>query len=517
MFRFLSSLALTGLVVAQRTYNDPLKFEAAHEQASGPGGVSILENQAPVRFEPEFVQEQSGAETSTNAGGPERRHSDSTVYFFDKNKEIVAFLDQSVLSPPDDTGIELVEGSSLLGAEESVRSFDNNGKKLPVCGPGSQATFGVGHENKLTSLSYQWKAAKKSGKKRKHLPIKQVLKQVDEAFNKYLSPCRSVRIVTVDICMYDSGAQHIQPVYRVVGEPFDPSKNTTIAVKQIVEYVPFGGDAVEPIVSPGEAFSGVDGDEPLLEPSTGVDNYKRSFRNYFDARNNKPKITVGRYVVRNDSDGFVEDARNFWSSLATSTIYEFVRKGFFWAYPRLYNKDANYFINDVDVALTEAHGKFHGDIAHGGYGPVSNGGKGKLGYWFIDACEVMPTLTDFEAIKDANPQRRTFDPWWPVFKGGIHAILSWRTSALFADNAVATAARDIALGRPVVQAWLDAAHTDPAYGGRPTYVGGGTGLPDTPFGRAAAIFRCDRIGDKVNNLENLGAPTCLSARWWNNN
>ncbi|TEB36877.1 hypothetical protein FA13DRAFT_1771327 [Coprinellus micaceus] len=582
-------LTLTSLVVAQRM--DPNATISSLHNDQG-DGVDHYESQGYMPLTVPFVDGHS------NSGAPEntsmRRHSNSKVFFYDENHEVVAFIDQAAAQarifpdygalkpltapadikgvfvdlehqgsafPPDDTRIELVEGSSLLGSEGvlpptegygtvarrwndagnttyltlgTVRRFvESNSAKIPVCGPGSQASFGVGHENKLVSLSYQWRAAKKACKKRKPLPANKVLKQIDEALEKYRSPCRSVRIKTIDLCMYDSGARYIQPVYRVIAEPFDPSKNSTTSVKQILEYIPFGGDAIEPILPPGQAFSGVDGDEQALQPNT-VDISKRSLLNYFDARNSKLRITVGRYVVRNDSDGFVEDARNFWSNLAPSTIYEFVRKGFFWAYPRLYNKDANFFVNDVNVALTEAHGKFHGfttydataaidfvnipsDLAPGGFGPISNGGKGQLGYWFIDACEVMPTLTDFEAIKDPNPQGRTFDPWWPVFRGGIHAVLSWRTSALFADNTAASAAQEIALGRPVVQAWLDAAQADPAYRGRPTYVGGGTGLADWPFGRAAAIFRCGRIGDKVSNLENLGAPTCLSARWWNNN
>jgi hypothetical protein len=527
-----------------------------------------------------------GAAYNALTGGSSRRQVDSKEYYYDNAQQIIGFLDQETgqtrilpdygtlepltnpvdlqsaftalneqggAFPPDDTQIELVEGNSLLGSEAQGsgtlakrwntqstyltvgkirRSVDLEGSKFNVCGPGSQALFGLGKDNKWTSLSYQWKTAKKSHKKRTPLPVEKVVKQIKETLKSrhYAIPSHSLRVISIDTCLYDSGDQHMQPVYRVVGEPFDPSTNTTTSVKQFLEYVPIGGDAIEPIVPPGQVYAGVDGDESPVDP----DNSKRSLLNYFDARNNKPKITVGRYVVRNDADGFVEDARNFWSNLAPSTVYEFVRKGFFWAYPRLYNKDANHFVNDVDVALTEAHGKFHGfttydasdkidfvnipnDIAHGGYGPVSNGGKGKLGYWFIDACEVLPTLTDFEAIKDPNPKGRTFDPWWPVFKGGIHAVLSWRTSALFSDNTAAAAAQAIALGRPVVSAWLDAANSDPAYGARPTYIGGGTGLPDWPLGKAAAVYRCGRLSDRVNNLENLGGPTCLSARWWNNN
>ncbi|TEB39480.1 hypothetical protein FA13DRAFT_1703782 [Coprinellus micaceus] len=507
--RFLNLLAFAALALAQDVDLGTDQVDDAHS-AHPAGYYPVYDNsQEPTNIAPSFM----GAAYNALTGGSSRRQVDSKEYYYDNAQQIIGFLDQETgqtrilpdygtlepltnpggAFPPDDTQIELVEGNSLLGSEAQGsgtlakrwntqstyltvgkirRSVDLEGSKFNVCGPGSQALFGLGKDNKWTSLSYQWKTAKKSHKKRTPLPVEKVVKQIKETLKSrhYAIPSPQPQ------------DQHMQPVYRVVGEPFDPSTNTTTSVKQFLEYVPIGGDAIEPIVPPGQVYAGVDGDESPVDP----DNSKRSLLNYFDARNNKPKITVGRYVVRNDADGFVEDARNFWSNLAPSTVYEFVRKGFFWAYPRLYNKDANHFVNDVDVALTEAHGKFHGfttydasdkidfvnipnDIAHGGYGPVSNGGKGKLGYWFIDACEVLPTLTDFEAIKDPNPKGRTFDPWWPVFKGGIHAA--------------------IALGRPVVSAWLDAANSDPAYGARPTYIGGGTGLPDWPLGKAAAVYR----------------------------
>jgi hypothetical protein len=362
--------------------------------------------------------------------------------------------------------------------------------------------------------------------------IKEALKSKVGYQGKY------VKVYSVDPCFYDSGVQYLQPVYRVLAIPFDPNANATVTPKQFLEYVPIGGDSLESLVPSSKSGPG-DGEGGPNEPNSS-DNVSRSFLNYFDARKEtrapRPRITVGRYVVRNDNPGFVEDARNFWISLSRSTTIDFIRQGFYWAYPRLYNSDAWFFVNNVNVALTEAHGSFHGfttydatskvdfvnipsGLAPGGYGPISNSGNGKLGYWFIDACEVMPTIPDFKALglSDTEAHRRTFDPWWPVFRGGIHAVLTWRTSALFEDNTAATAADRIArFNKPVVYAWLDAAHEDAAYQIRRDYARYEGGPVIWPFGRGVAMFRCGRIADKVTNLENLGAPNCLYVMWWNN-
>lgn len=484
-------------------------------------------------------------------------------------KHALNFFDQGTQAfPSDDTGIELTQGSSLQGSELADGPSEGSGsgyrrsndaptpedltfltigtiqrsvtvgdQTFPVCGPGSQASFGVGPENKVVSLTYQWKPATKTDKTQHALPSDEVALHIQEALERKVvySEGSGIKVYHIDTCFYDSGVSYLQPVYRVLAEPYDRTNTTAADVKKFIEYIPVGGEAAEDIRPPTDRGPSVAGDEPPLEPQ---DNQvvARSFLNYFEARQGlvAPTVTVGRYVVRNDSDGFVEDAKNFWSNLASSTSIKFVNKQYYWAYPWLYNDNAT-FVNSVDLALTEAHGGFHrfstykgstslkdggvhipADLPSDGFGRISEDGQGKLSYWLIDACEVIPSVFDFQSIADPDPTRRAFDPWWPVFRGGIHAVVGWRTSALFEDNTAARTAAAIALGRPVVSAWLDAAHSDPAYKSRPTYTGGGTKLENWPLGRAAAVFRCGRASDKVTNRENLGAPTCLSIRYWNN-
>ena len=93
--------------------------------------------------------------------------------------------------------------------------------------------------------------------------------------------------------------------------------------------------------------------------------------------------------------------------------------------------------------------------------------------------------------------------------------MGWRTSPFFSDNVAVNTAAAMALGRPVASSWLDAAHTDPAFNGRPTYVGHGTGVTQ-PNGRATVIYPCGRGSDRAWQVEDLGKPTCLEMRYYNN-
>lgn len=475
----------------------------------------------------------------------------------------------SAMFPPDDTTVELVKGYSLVGSDlkdsgdegsgtgasdasgskisrrwnddvpdsvyltlGSVQRFvDCGGKKYPVCGPGSQATFGVATGDKVVSLSYLWRPAKKNGNFVKPFTKRQIVKHIKKALEAKAIISQGIKIYRVDTCFYDSGVGYLQPVYRILGDSYAHEKNKTLDTSKILRYFPIGEDSPE--VLPDDTS---ETQAPPLEPEDtprSLSN-KRSLPSYFAARSMKrgikPNVTVGRYVTRNDTyqAEFLANANGIWASLSTSSSINFVNQQYYWAYPWLYGGSlANSYVNSVNVAFTESHGANHlfstwadsgsfdavsipGGLLDGGYGP-NNGGA--LGYWVINSCEVIPARIDFAT--DPAPKRRAFDPWWPVFRGGLHAVLGWRTSPFFSDNVAVNTAKAMALGRPVASAWLDAAHTDPAFNGRPTYVGHSTGVVQ-PIGRAAVIYPCGHGSDVVWQLEGLGRPTCLTMRYWNN-
>lgn len=457
--------------------------------------------------------------------------------------------------PVDDTHVELIKGSSLVGGTifqspedensskrwnddppESTfvahgiaqRSVECGGNKYPVCGPGSQATFGVGPDNKIVSISYTWRAAKKSEKSVKVKAADKTVAAIKAALERTARKSSGLKIYHVDACFYDSGVAFLQPVFRVYGTYAD-EKNNTITTTPILRYFPVGEKSLEDL--PDGAS---EAETPPVDAQTQTPS-RRSVPNYFEARALqraiKPTITVGRYVTRNATEqaDFLANANVFWANLKGSSLINFVDSQYYWAEVRLYGSQANTFVNSVNLVLTESHGGNHlfstysnwGDVdavtipttlPATGYGPGPNN-DGHLAYWIINACEVIPARIDYP--NDPAPLRRAFDPWWPVFRGGLHAVMGWRTSPFFADNVAVNTATAMAQGRPVASAWLDAAHTDPAFNGRPTYVGHYTGILQ-PNGRASVIYPCGHGSDKVWQIENLGVPTCLEMRYFNN-
>ncbi|KAJ2935548.1 hypothetical protein H1R20_g1547, partial [Candolleomyces eurysporus] len=406
------------------------------------------------------------------------------------------------------------------------RWIECGGKKFPVCGPGSRASFGVGAGNKIFSLSYRWKPAKKSGKKIKACHAEKVA----QAIKKALEGKGRVKVKHVDTCYYDSGAQYIQPVYRVLGESF-PEDNHDNATEssEILRFFPIGDEPVENVL-PGGAAAASEGQPGPAEPKENQHTeVARSLkRNYFEARTSlyersgKPTITVGRYVTQKDIHEveFLANANGFWNSLASSTSINFVNSQYYWAPSWIYGSGARWYVNSVNLALTEAHGWKHlfstwqgspnidpvripSTLPTDGYGPGPN--NLGLAYWIIDAGEVIPAPIDFP-----SDPAQAFKPWWRVFCGGLHAVLGWRTKTLFADDVAVNMAKAIAIKRPVASAWLDAALHDSAYASGLKFNG-------RPYGRASVIYPCGRGSDQVTQVQKLGKPTCLTMQWWYDN
>ncbi|KAF5333217.1 hypothetical protein D9611_002824 [Ephemerocybe angulata] len=444
------------------------------------------------------------------------------------------------------SGSEVTHGgdteSTYLATGYVQRLVECTGKKIPVCGPGSRATFGVNGQNRIISLNWRWKPAKKTGQYIKPWDREYFIKHVKQALEAKAVESNGIKIYHVDACYYDSGDSFLQPVYRVFGETYAQEKNKTTDTFRLLKYYPIGEG------SPESTEEGHSSDVEAIEypadanqqpGGTGASQVARSL-NYFDARSTlrqrgiKTNVTVGRYVTRNDTvyqGEFLANANGFWNNLANTSPspVNFINSQYYWAEPRLYGTEANTFVNSVNLVLTESHGAYHlfstyadsgsfeavsvpSGLLAGGYGP-NNGGA--LAYWIVNACEFIPARIDFPTLSDADSRARAFDTWWPVFAGGLHAVLGWRTSPFFADNVAVNTAKQIALGLPIASAWLYNAHNDPAFAGKPMYVGHGNGVLQ-PNGRATTVYPCGHGSDTILQLQGLGKPSCLEMRYWNN-
>jgi hypothetical protein len=392
-----------------------------------------------------------------------------------------------------------------------------------VSGPGSRALVVVGNGGSLQGFLRRWKTAKNLSQvteTRSRAQVAQLIQAQLESFAKK----SDVEVKSVEIGYYDGNQNYLQPVYRFKAR-IGPSTPATSSAQSlgtkgefVIGYVPIGKE-LEPIPSlsaPAEQLPTT----PSTKPANSVLQRLSSAASSSLSTNSAVKplgvasILVGRYVVREDNQGWVDNANKFWNSLSSSpNASSFGNSQYYWAEPRTYYGESKSYIDSVDIALTEAHGdwwlftnyKNYGDvvevgkIAYPGYGKAAGG---RLSYWVIHSCEVVPTLEDTS---------KWADPWWNVF-GGLHSVLGYRTIMYINDGVGAAFGRDIGKAAPVVSAWFNAVSTNSFYAGNPKEPAHDGII--RPAGRASAISVCDHENDTVFNTSSIGRPGCLRANWF---
>jgi hypothetical protein len=429
------------------------------------------------------------------------------------------YLRNEQIFPRDDTNFTVTNGSSLLastyknGTEPTPpkaylshawvrRNITVGGQNYPVCGPGGKASFGFAADGSVRSLSHLWKPATLTGH-----PVRSILK--DSVYHNILRQLEStcdnglIRVQTVEVCFYDSGAKFLQPVYRfgaTIGPDAANSTNTTTA--GILGFIPLGKFALEPIpdLNNREPRPAPASFSPFPASSQSILSQERQFH---------PQIKVGRYIDRNDPSvnaGYTQWYDNSWDFIdalwasQTSTVgvnkVDFIDSQYLWAYPNQFISDKESYVDSVHIADTEVHGNWHefwtlyniGDIVYlsdipaGGYG---GGAGGSLAYWILHSCEVIPTLVDYSAPSSDE----AWAVWWNIFNG-LHAVVGYRTEMWIADGVMGSFGSTIGLGAAVVSSWLNIVYEDTAAYVPVVLDNENPNGINEPYGRAAAVAVC---------------------------
>jgi hypothetical protein len=317
-----------------------------------------------------------------------------------------------------------------------------------------------------------------------------------------------VKVDKVMLGYYDSGRDFLQPVYRfhaTVASRATKKHKLNPANRHVFGYVSLS-------------------DAPEALPALGAKQAKRPG----PAKKAKPAEppppgdpTVGRYVVRNDTDEWVTSANEFLGGLMLARglfggPIPFTDSQYYWAEPRLFVSQKESFVDSVNIALNEVHGNWWyfttrdnaddgvslSSIPTTGYG---GGAGGSLAYWIIHSCEVVPTQTD---------ESTSFDVWWNIFNG-LHAVVGYRTEMWIDDDVTGPFGFFIGLGAPVVPAWLSEVAGNDSYDDGDTYHDGNRDI-DEPMGRASAVVVCGHTDDTAADVAPLPRPNCLTEWWFNN-
>ncbi len=360
-----------------------------------------------------------------------------------------------------------------------------------VYGTGSRALLAMGSDGSVQGFLRRWKTGTHDGEIRET----RTHAQVQDALTKLLEPMArktDIRVDSVELAYYDSDEDALVPVYRVTVRIPTQVPAGAAAQKQadslFVRYLAYGDaklpDQLEqhgpsPTDAPKNVASLAQHEVPPGDP------------------------TVGRYVVRDAQSGFVDEANGFWDGLMSfggSAL--FTNSQYYWAEPWMYTTSEASFMNSVNVALTEAHGSNWSfttesnccDVVNINAIPASEGygaaNKGKLAYWIIHSCAVIPSAADVAAW---------WTPWFKVFRG-LHTVAGSRTEMYFDGGAVNRPfGMDLRLGAPVVSAWFNATLS---------YYSG-----DPPVDRPSTVSACGHQNDTVYNTGALPAANCLINFW----
>jgi len=429
----------------------------------------------------------------------------------DRARSVAADLaGNSGLIPSDRTSARVTEPVVLHGSRASTRRTSDAAEYLafarirreiqgiPVVGKGSQATVAVSADG-IESVAHNWRAAQivdeVSGQEIDPRQVAEVI--VDDL--RELAQTQDIRIESVELAYYDGDGAYIQPVFRYQAT----YGGGDLPVGRILGFVPAvrAFEQLPITLRRPTKFPKLAAPKPIAR-----------------VRNNRP--TIGRYVVRQDNNGWVTSANSFLAGLrAAGTLNGFapIDRQYYWAEPRLFTDENHAFVDAVQVALTEVHGNWGlfttlqnnadfvrlANVPADGYGGAD--GRGALAYWILHSCEVIPTSADTPT---------SYDVWWNIFNG-LHSALGYRTEMWINDEITAKFGFWAGLGAPMISNWLTTVINDDSYSPTDTYFDGNVQM-NQPMGRPSAVTVLGHSDDTIFDTAPLSRPSVLQQWWYNN-
>ena len=411
----------------------------------------------------------------------------------------------------------------------------------PVHGPGSRALLAVDNAGTTQAFVLHWKAGTANGQVKEARTPAQVYDAL-KAVVQPLTKIGDVQVQTAGIVYYDDDESgQMGPAYRLTVKVVSNSQTGATAGKVadpdlIVLYAPYGNASLSPTLTPSGG-----------QPQTAAANLRSSLPMNEEIAPGDP--TVGRYVVRNDDSGWVNDANYFWNGLTSSGGGSlFTNSQYYWAQPWMFTTNAASFINSVQVGEVEAHGDWWyfttyqnwGDGVNidsnpapgGGYGQVNHG---KLNYLILHGCEDVPSAAEAPCPHGmpTTDNRGWADPWFRVFQG-LHTVVGYRTIMYINDNIGTSFGTGLRNSQPVITAWSHALLTASDYQSKPRVIahcganpaahlrpGDSCPSSSTPgclvMGQPSAVFVCGHGNDTIYDQSNIPAASCLTNVWWWNN
>ena len=385
-----------------------------------------------------------------------------------------------------------------------VISFRRKLDGLPVYGPSSHCLVHVGATD-VTGFSVNVRPVSLLTQ----VPVLKTQSQIDQEFElatqHYVGATATV--LQKKLIYFEQGKNAVQPAWlydvQVTGTGANPVRFADAIV------VPLAVNSPE-FVSPRS----IDASSPIFasEPSARV-----TASESYTPMTASTTIQVGEYILRNDNDGWLTDAKNFWANLsANASFVNCNRRHYYWNKPWLWENYTPYTQQSLSYGgkdhfiLIEGHGapwlfstyKDYGDYeaVHlnqmPGFGYYQNTGE-ITAYIEFQGCDIVPEPG--HAFGGDFTSGSAWDVWWHLFKG-LHACVGYRTLMHIWNGVSAPFATKLAMGCPVTTSWLEATNSG--------YFGHSGGLD---YGNV--VYVTGHAADTIKDVTPLPSPGSLSMVW----
>lgn len=372
----------------------------------------------------------------------------------------------------------------------------------PVDGPGSRMALAMDRDGGVQGFVRWWRVASNGEEVKARFTSAEVHAEIERQLLA-IRPRRSLHVQKIEIVYYDGNGKLLQPVYRYVVEE-SQTRSSLGHAEHVVGYVAYA-----------ETSEGV----PKLSDVDRTRHYVQHLEELRRSDLPTDPILIGAYITRNDRQDWVNDALGFIDEISASQSLRFVVTQRLPALPSMFTSESARYVNSVDLALVEAHGKpwafaTDSDCCSPVYFHRDDSGKpsnlqlgtglpaGRLRHLVMHSCRVV-------ASPDETQDWAT--PWWTVFNG-LTTVVGYRTSMYINDGAGVMFGRGLAAGAPVLAAWFNSVASLNSYGRDPSLHFLCEG--EQAMGRPAAISICGSEHATASyRIDSSGPAKCLDA-WW---
>lgn len=285
------------------------------------------------------------------------------------------------------------------------------------------------------------------------LTAQEVYDKIEAMLRREIKGNVEIQVETPQLAYYGRDSQYVQPAYlftAVIISNENKEKSYYAGVVEAMQNPP------EPVNDPRQEISLSTSSTPLTPSQVELSGEGPS-RAYLAS------VSVGRYVVREDSSDWMDDANDFKRGLENghcSGCSTLTFPQFYWNEPRLFTTEDNYWVDQCHIVLMEGHGDHWLFTTRGnccdivylnsgsqpGYG--GNAG-GVMAYLILKGCDIIPSPIDVS---------NWADPWWRIFKG-LHQAIGFRTTMYINDDISDNFGESIGNNGNIVDSWFAATNS----------------------------------------------------------